>query len=452
MPRHAPHAGHDHLAPPARAVADLRRRFWISLALTLPVLLLSPGIRERLAPAAVAARPGLDPLLLGLASIVYGYGGWPFLRGFVAEARAGRPGMMTLVALAITVAYGYSAAVVLGLSGTGFFWELATLIDVMLLGHWLELRSVLGASAALDRLVRLLPAEAHLLAPDGATTDVPAASLARGDRVLVKPGEKIPADGVVVRGRTAVNEAMLTGESRPVEKGEGDAVIGGAINGEGAIVVEVTRTGGETYLAQVVALVRQAQQSRSRSQDVADRAARWLTLLALGAGGATLAAWTAFGTALPFALERTVTVMVTACPHALGLAVPLVVAVSTSVSATRGLLIRDRRAFEQARALGAVVFDKTGTLTEGRFGVVDVIGVGDRDATALLALAAGVESRSEHPIAAGIVRAARERGLALPTPQAVRALPGRGVEGVVDGRRVAVVSPGALAAQGQGLA
>jgi len=356
--------------------------------------------------------------------------------------------MMTLIALAITVAWGYSALVALGLHGEVFFWELATLIDIMLLGHWIEMKSVLGASAALESLVRLMPAEAHLVGAGGATRDVPVAELKHGDRVLIKPGEKVPTDGTIVEGETSVDEAMLTGESKPVEKGKGATVIGGAINGEAAIIIEVQKTGDETYLSQVITMVRQAQESRSRSQDLANRAAVWLTAVALGGGAVTLAAWLAAGVSFPFALARAVTVMVIACPHALGLAVPLVVAVSTALSAANGLLIRDRSAFERARALDAIVFDKTGTLTEGRFGVTDVIPLDNRGEEDVLRLAASLESQSEHPVAAGIVRGAQRRTVQFPPPLGFRTIPGKGAEAVVDGVRVRVVSPGVLKAQG----
>jgi P-type Cu2+ transporter len=310
------------------------------------------------------------------------------------------------------------------------------------------MKSVLGASAALESLVRLMPAEAHLVQADGSTLDVLVTELRRSARVLVKPGEKIPTDGVIVEGQTSVNEAMLTGESQPVEKAKGATVIGGSVNGESAITVEVTKTGDETYLAQVIELVRQAQESRSRSQDLATRAAVWLTAVAVGGGAVTAATWLVLGTSLPFAIERTVTVMVIACPHALGLAVPLVVAVSTALSAGNGLLIRDRSAFERARALDAIVFDKTGTLTEGRFAVTDVIPMGGRNEHELLGLAASLESQSEHPIAAGVVRSARERGVAVTSPRGFRAIPGKGAEARVDGVAVKVVSPGYLKAVG----
>jgi Cu2+-exporting ATPase len=352
--------------------------------------------------------------------------------------------MMTLIALAISVAYFYSSAVVFGLAGEPFFWELATLINVMLLGHWIEMRSVMGASRALESLVRLLPATALRLLPDGGTEEVPVSALVPGDRVLVRPGDKVPIDGVIVGGRSHLNEAMLTGESRPVERGEGEEAIGGAINGEGALTLEVHKTGDQTYLAQVVALVRQAQESRSRTQDVANRAAQWLTWIALSVGGVTLFAWLALGAEVPFAIERMVTVMVIACPHALGLAVPLVVAVSTSLTAQNGLLIRDRAAFERARGLNAVIFDKTGTLTEGRFGVSDIVPLGALKPDEVLAFAAALESQSEHPIAAGIVRAARERGLETKPVSDFRNITGEGAKAVVEGHQIRVVSPGHL--------
>jgi Cu2+-exporting ATPase len=442
--KRAVHGGHDHGA----MIADFRRRFWVSLALTVPVLALSPIVQRLLGVEGAWAFPGDRFVLLALSSVIFFYGGWPFLRGLFDELRKRRPGMMTLIALAISVAYFYSAAVALGLPGEVFFWELATLISIMLLGHWIEMRSVMGASRALEELVRLMPAEAHRLRPDGQTEDVPVTELQRGDRVLVKPGEKIPTDGQIVEGRTTVNQAMLTGESRPVERGEGDEVIGGSVNGEAAFTLEVRKTGAETYLSQVIELVRQAQESRSRSQDLANRAAQWLTLIALSVGGGTLAVWLALGQSFNFALERMVTVMVITCPHALGLAVPLVVAVSTALSATNGLLVRDRTAFEKARGLGAVVFDKTGTLTEGRFGVTDVIPLGGLKEEDLLRLAGSLESQSEHPIAAGVVRAAEEKKISLSPISGFRAIPGKGAEAQIEGRNVKVVSPGFLKEQG----
>jgi len=439
------HNGHDH----GDMVSDFRRRFWISLVLTVPVLATSEMVQHFLGLRQVLAFPGERYVESVFASAIYFYGGWPFLTGLVDELKKKLPGMMTLVGLAISVAYLYSAAVVFGLRGTVFFWETATLIDIMLLGHWIEMRSVMGASRALEELVRLLPAEAHRLRPDGSTEDVPVTELRQDDLVLVKPGERIPADGAITEGRTTVNQALLTGESQPVERGPGDAVLGGAVNGEAAITLRITRTGAETYLAQVIELVRRAQQTRSRTQDLADRAAMWLTVIAIAAGATTLVAWLAGGRSFDFALERMVTVMVITCPHALGLAVPLVVAVSTSISARNGLLIRDRAAFERARALDAVIFDKTGTLTEGRFGVTDVISLDGRSERDILRIAAALESRSEHPIADGIVRAATDQGISYPAPAEVSAIPGKGARGIVDSMEVTVVSPGYLKERSQ---
>jgi Cu2+-exporting ATPase len=430
-------------------VADFRRRFWVSLALTVPILALAPLIQRFLGLEDALAFPGDRYVQSLLASVVYFYGGWPFLKGLVEELRQKKPGMMTLIGVAISVAYLYSAAVVLGVRGEPFFWELATLIDIMLLGHWIEMRSVMGASRALEKLVQLLPAEAHRIRADGSTEEVPLGELEPGDRVLVRPGEKIPVDGAIVEGRTTVNEAALTGESKPVEKGMADEVIGGSINGESAITLEVRKTGEETYLSQVIEMVRRAQESRSHTQDLADRAALWLTMIAIAAGGSTLAAWLLLGDeGFNFALSRMVTVMVITCPHALGLAIPLVVAVSTGLSAHQGLLIRDRSAFERARELDAIVFDKTGTLTEGRFGVTDVVSLRDCAEDEILALAAAVERRSEHPIAAGVVRAAEERALALTPAANVRAIPGKGAAGRVGQLDLKVVSPGYLREQG----
>ncbi len=352
--------------------------------------------------------------------------------------------MMTLIAVAISVAFFYSSAVVFGLAGKVFFWELVTLIDIMLLGHWIEMKSVMGASGALEALVRLLPATAHRLGTDDEVDEVPVTELAPGDRVLVRPGEKVPIDGVILKGSSSFNEAMLTGESRPVEKGEGQEAVGGSVNGEGAVTLEVNKTGDQTYLSQVIDMVRQAQETRSRTQDLANRAALWLTYIALSAGGLTLAFWLFAGRGFEFALERMVTVMVITCPHALGLAVPLVVAVSTRLTAQNGLLIRDRGAFERARNLNAVLFDKTGTLTEGRFGVAGVVPLADMTEDEVLAWAAGLESQSQHPIAQGVVRGAEERGVTAKPVEDFRSLTGQGAEATVEGRSVRVVSPGYL--------
>ncbi|MBU1877779.1 MAG: cadmium-translocating P-type ATPase [Chloroflexi bacterium] len=435
-----------HGAHHAHMVADFRRRFWVALVLTIPILALSPLIQEFLGLRETLRFPGDLYVLFGLATIVFIYGGYPFLKGFYDELRTRQPGMMTLIAVAITVAYVYSGLVVVGLSGKVFFWELASLIDIMLLGHWIEMRSVMGASRALEELAELMPAEAHQVLPDGSVQDVPLEELAVGDRVIVKPGEKIPADGAVVEGETYVNESMLTGESQPVTKGKGAEVIGGSINGEGSITVEVRKSGADSYLSQAIQLVREAQESKSKTQDLANRAARWLTVVALAGGASTFVLWlVVLNQALDFALERSVTVMVITCPHALGLAIPLVVAVSTAIAARQGLLIRNRAAFEQARNIQAIIFDKTGTLTRGQFGVTDTLALTDDvNEEELLRYAAAVESRSEHPIAQGIVAAVEES----PSVEDFQAIPGQGAQGRVNGRDVKVVSPGYLREQG----
>ncbi len=433
-------AHHDHGA----MIGDFRRRFWVALALTAPVLLLSPAIQQALGLQQSWAFRGSDLLLFGLSSVIYFYGGRPFLKGLIDELRARKPGMMTLISLAISVAYFYSVAVVFGLSGMVFFWELATLIDIMLLGHWIEMKSVLGASGALRALVELLPATAHRFGVGQALEDVPVSSVRVGDRVLVKPGERVPTDGLIVDGQTSMNESMLTGESKPVSKTRGQEAIGGAINGEGAVVLDIRKQGDKTYLSQVIKMVSEAQETRSRTQDIANRAAQWLTYIALSVGGVTFIAWIIIGQGFAFALERMVTVMVITCPHALGLAVPLVVAVSTSLAAKNGLLIRDRAAFERARNLRAIVFDKTGTLTEGRFGVSDVVALGAIDESDVLRIAASLEIQSEHPIAAGIVRAAKDRSLSVTAATEFLNITGQGAQALIDGKRVAVVSPGFL--------
>ena len=448
---HMPHdvMGHGHAGHHAAMVADFRRRFWVSLALTVPILALSPAIRGVLGLDRITSFTGDSYVLFGLSTVAYCYGGWPFLSGLVDEVRSQRPGMMTLIGVAITVAFVYSGAVTFGLEGNVLFWELATLVDVMLLGHWIEMKSVIGASRALEKLVQLLPAMAHRLSVDDRTEDVPVSELKRRDRVLVRPGERVPTDGIILQGQSSFNEAMLTGESRPVEKIEGREAVGGAINGEGAVVIEVHKTGDQTYLSQVIALVRQAQETRSRTQDLANRAALWLTCIALALGAATLVFWLGYGQAFEFALERMVTVMVITCPHALGLAVPLVLAVSTRLSVQNGLLVRDRAAFERAHNLGAVLFDKTGTLTEGRFGISAVVALtADWREEEILAWAAELENQSEHPIAQSVVRDAKEQGIKLKSNQTFKSLPGRGAEGIIGGRSVKVVSPGHIREQG----
>lgn len=444
---HAPQGGSAHTGH-GDMVADYRRRFRVSLVLTLPVLILSPMVRDFAGQGMAPLFAGEEWVALALSSVIYFWGGWPFLTGALPEIRSGRPGMMTLVALAISTAYFYSAAVTLGLpGGEPFYWELATLVTIMLLGHWLEMRSVLGASRALEELVRLLPDTALRVKSDGGTEEVSVAVLVAGDRVVIRPGAKVPVDGTITEGTSSFNEAMLTGESKPVTRTTGDTVIGGAVNGEGAVTIEVKATGEATYLAQVIAMVKAAQNSRSRTQDLATRAATVLTWVAIIVGLGSFAYWIWAGESVTFALERMVTVMVIACPHALGLAVPLVVAVSTSLAAKNGLLIRDRAAFERARDLNAVVFDKTGTLTEGRFGVSDIVILEGSDEAAALRLAASVESQSQHPIAQGIVTAATGKGIAFPAPEGLQSITGAGVTARVDGREVAIVSPGHLRRQ-----
>jgi P-type Cu2+ transporter len=420
---------------------DFRKRFIVSAIATIPILFLSPVIQSFLGFRFDFS--GSMLIQLALASFVYLYGGYPFLRGIFRELQARMPGMMTLIAVAISVAYFYSAAVVFGLAGEGFFWELATLIDIMLLGHWIEMKSVLGASRALEELVKIMPQEAHLLGDRGTVT-VNVSELQPGDRVLIRPGEKVPVDGTIIEGDSTMNESLLTGESRPVSKHAGDMVIGGAINGDGSVVAQVGRTGKETYLNQVIALVQRAQESKSRAQDLANRAALWLVIIALGVGAVTFAGWILLGQGPGFAIERAATVMVIACPHALGLAVPLVVAVSTALAAKSGLLIRDRMAFERAKDIQAVVFDKTGTLTEGTFGVTDIIPLGTLNEPAILQMAAAVETGSGHPIARGIVKAAADRHLEPVPAGKFHAIPGKGVGAVVAGKEMKVVSPGYL--------
>jgi Cu2+-exporting ATPase len=432
----------EHSSHHAHMVTDYRKRFWISLIVTIPVLILSPMIQSFFGFERAIGFRGDVYVLFMLSSIVFFYGGYPFLKGIFDELRAMNPGMMTLVAVAITTAYVYSSAVVFGLKGKIFFWELVTLIDVMLLGHWMEMKSIMGASRALEELARLMPSEAHKLMPDGTIKDVPLEELKVTDKVLIKPGEKIPADGIVVEGETYVNESMLTGESKPVSKKAASNVIGGSINGEGSITIEVKKTGADSYISQVIDLVREAQESKSKTQDLANRAARWLTMIALLGGSITLFAWLAIlDKDLAFALERTVTVMVITCPHALGLAVPLVVAVSTAISARNGLLIRNRASFERARNIQAIIFDKTGTLTEGNFGVTDVIPfLYDMNEKVLLKYAASVEAYSEHPIAKAIASSSNDRF----SVKGFKALTGKGAEGKVEGKDVKVVSPGYL--------
>lgn len=432
--------GHDHHR---MMIADFKKRFWWSLALTVPILLLSPMIQEWLGIAWHFT--GDKYLLFALSAAVYFYGGRPFLNGFRDEMKDRAPGMMTLIAMAISVAFFYSAATSFFLPGKSFYWELATLIVIMLLGHWIEMKSVLGASKALELLVSMMPSEAHRI--DGDTViDVKLADLKTGDTILIKPGEKVPADGVIVDGSSHLNESMLTGESKPVKKSIDQKIIGGSINGNGSLKVRVEHTGKDSYLNKVITMVQEAQKSKSKMQNLSDRAAKWLTFIALGLGLATLGIWLAVGKDFVYALERMVTVMVISCPHALGLAVPLVVAISTAMSAQNGLLIRNRTAFEESRKITVLVFDKTGTLTVGKFGVTrfEHIDGSDDDARDVLRMAAALEQHSEHPIATGIVQKANALELDLPKAGNFEAITGKGVQATVEGRQVKVVSPGYL--------
>ena len=453
LSRHAPHAGHGQKKTDPHGghdhegmIADYRRRFWVVLVATIPILALAPMIQGWLGLEDALRFPGDRYVLAGLSSLVFFYGGWPFLKGFLQEITARDIGMMTLISVAITAAYAYSIGMVAIGSDETFFWELATLIAVMLLGHWIEMKSVLGAGRALEKLASLMPDEAHLVADDGSVIDVSVSTLKGGEHLLIKPGEKVPADGIIVRGESSLNESMLTGESKPIFKTVDTEVIGGSINGEGSLTIRVDKTGDETFLSSVIKLVKEAQASKSKTQDLANTAAKWLTFIALGGGLSTVLFWTLFtDQGFGFAMARAVTVMVIACPHALGLAVPLVVARSTAIAATNGLLIRDRTAFEEARNINAIIFDKTGTLTKGEFGITDTL-VFDTTFTEsdIVAYAASIEAHSEHPIAQGIVRDAPEAwGV-----DKFKAIPGKGAEGLVKDRDVKVVSPGYLRDQG----
>jgi P-type Cu2+ transporter len=433
------HGGHE---THSSGIADFKKRFYVVLILTIPIMLLSKMIQHWL--NIHFSFPGSKYVLLILSSVVFFYGGWPFLKGLIGEMRTKNPGMMTLVAFAISVAYIYSVATVFGLKGMDFFWELATLILIMLLGHWIEMKSVAGASRELELLVQLMPDDAHLVNGDK-ITDVKTESLKENDVILIKPGEKVAADGVIADGESYLNESMLTGESKPVEKTKGDKVIAGSINGNGAIKVTVAHGAKDSYLSQVIKLVQDAQKSKSNTQLIADTAARWLTLIAIVAGIATFLVWYLSGKDLAFSIERMVTVIVICCPHALGLAVPLVVAKSTALSAKHGLLIKNRTAFENSRKITTLVFDKTGTLTVGKFEVSKIISLTEGlSENELLKYAAALEQNSEHPIATGIIQKAK--GLSVPIPSAgnFNAITGKGVEATVDNNDIKVVSPGYL--------
>jgi Cu2+-exporting ATPase len=442
--REDPHTGHDQHA--GHSPAMFRDKFWLSLILTIPVVYWSAHVEELLgyrAPEFTGA--AWIPPVLG--TIVFIYGGLVFLRGAWRELTARLPGMMTLISLAITVAFVFSWVVQLGLvAAEALWWELATLVTIMLLGHWIEMRSILQAQGALHELAKLLPDTATRVTASGEET-VPVAALQVGDLVLVRPGERVPVDGTVLKGASDLNEAMLTGESRPVSKKEGDEVIAASINGEGALRVEVTGTGEQTKLSGIMRLVADAQTSKSRAQHLADRAARILTIVAIASAALTMLVWQLAGATLDFSIVRVVTVLVIACPHALGLAVPLVVAISTSIGARNGLLVRDRRGLEEARNLHVVIFDKTGTLTLGEFRVVEMaVADGSTEGDALR-IAAALEGESEHPIARGIVRTAEDRKLTVPAASGFRAITGKGVAASVEGADYSLGGPALLAAE-----
>jgi P-type Cu2+ transporter len=431
--------GHDHHA---MMIKDYRKRFYIVLVLTVPIMLLSTMIQRFI--GIHWQFNGSVYMLFALSSIVYFYGGLPFLKGLADEVKAKNPGMMFLIGFAITVAYAYSVAVVFGLKGMDFFWELATLILIMLLGHWIEMKSVAGASKDLELLVQLMPSDAHMVMAD-MIHDVKTDSLKEKDIILVKPGEKVAADGIILEEESYLNESMLTGESKPVKKIKGDKVIAGSINGNGAIKVTVSHASKDSYLSQIVKLVDDAQKSKSKTQLLADTAAKWLTVIAILAGIGTFLYWYLTGQTLAFAIERMVTVIVICCPHALGLAVPLVVAKSTALSAKHGLLIKNRTAFENSRKITTVVFDKTGTLTEGKFEVSRIVSLQkDMNENEILRLASALEQKSEHPIATGILQKSKDLSINIPGTEKFNALTGKGVEAFVDGKKIMVVGPGYL--------
>ncbi len=429
---HVDHTGHEEM---------FRRRFWVSLFLSIPVLIYSPLI-QRVLGFTPPTFPGSEWIPFLLSVVIFFYGGLPFIQMAVPEVRRRKPGMMSLISLAISVAFVYSLVAQLTGLGEPFYWELVTLIDIMLLGHWMEMRSIRQASRALDELAKLMPDTAERIRPDGTVETVPVSELRVGDIVLVRPGASIPADGEVIEGESHVNEAMITGESVPVRKEPGDQVIAGTINGDGSLRVRVTAVGEDTALAGIMRLVEEAQKSKSHTQVLADRAAGWLFYIALGVAILTAVLWTIATGFNVDVLKRVVTVLVIACPHALGLAVPLVVAVTTALGARNGILVRDRLALERAKDVDVVLFDKTGTLTEGKFGVVGMaVADSQDDAEQALALAAAVEGDSEHLIAQAIRQAAQERGLTLPKVNNFQALKGRGVQAEVDGRTVYVGGP-----------
>ncbi|MFQ5803389.1 MAG: heavy metal translocating P-type ATPase [Candidatus Methylomirabilales bacterium] len=438
---HEEHAAHDTGKAPqhdhhAMMERDMRRRFYAVLVLTIPVLALSPTIQSWLG-FSLPSFGGANILLFSLATVIAVYGGWPFYQGATKALRNGKADMNVLVSIAVLAGYIYSVGATFVFVAPDFYWEISTLVLFLLFGHWMEMRSIRGATGALRELVKLIPPTANLVKEDGSLEEVETAQLRLNDTVLVRPGEKVPIDGVVMTGETSVNEALVTGESKPVRKREGDQVLGGTINGEGAVRIRVAKTGEDTAIAQIINLVREAQATKPQIQRLADRAATYLTLIAITLGAATFLFW--FGLASAgtlFALTLAITVIVIACPHALGLAIPTVTVISTTMGAQRGLLIRNAEGLEAAREVGVVIFDKTGTLTKGEFGVTDVLPVGSPGRDELLRLAGAVEQNSEHVIARAIVARARAEGIALPNVEDFRAIPGKGARAAVDGRRV----------------
>src|SRR5438477_7871851 len=434
--KHAMHDHHDMM------INDFKKRFYVVLVLTIPVMLLSEMIQHWLNIHISFA--GSRYVLVILSSIVFFYGGWPFLKGWWFEMKSKNPGMMTLIGFAITVAYVYSVATVFGLKGMDFFWELATLILIMLLGHWIEMKSIAGASRELELLVQLMPANAHIFHDDH-IIDVKIESLKENDVILIKPGEKIAADGIIIEGESYLNESLLTGESKHIEKKKGDKVIAGSLNGNGSMKIKVAHGAKDSYLSQVINLVQDARKSKSKTQLLADKAAQWLTFIAIVAGIATFLIWNFAGKDLAFSIGRMITVIVICCPHALGLAVPLVVAKSTALSAQNGLLIKNRTAFENSRRVTTIVFDKTGTLTIGKFEVSKVVPLQKNlEEKELIRLAGALEQNSEHPIATGIIQKAKDLSITIPAAKDFKAITGQGVEAIIEEKQVKVISPGYL--------
>lgn len=434
---HDKHAGHN--------VADFWKRFVICTITSIPVLALSHMVQQWL--GFELAFPGDKYVLAILSTFIFFYGGYPFLKGLYDEVKDNAIGMMTLIGVAISVAWAYSVAITFGLQGMDFYWEMATLIDIMLIGHYFEMKSVMGASRSLELLVKMMPSTAHHLV-DGEIHEMSVGDLKIGDMIRVKPGEKVPVDGIVTDGESYLDESMLTGESQPVKKEKDSKVIGGAVNGNGSLTIKVESTGKDNYLNKVIKLVEDAQKVKSKTQNFADRAAKVLTFVALGGGVTTLVVWLLLGFPFVFALERMVTVMVISCPHALGLAVPLVVAISTSISAQKGLLIRNRTAFENARLITTIIFDKTGTLTKGSHELQEVkVLDSNYHKNELLRLASGIEQHSEHYIATGLMRKVKELNIEIPTSEKFKYLPGKGLEGIVEGKNIKVVGPNYLKEQ-----